>query len=893
MRAAFLRLLFVAGACVSSTFGQTPAGTLDLEALARTGESTWLTWDALPDVPDELGLAGAFVGVHDDVLIVAGGANFPVPEGAAGLWDAATTKVYSDAIHVLLRDGDEYTWKTVEAKLPRPIAYGASVSTHLGVYCVGGQDNDQAYADTFFLAWDAASQNVLVQESEPLPEASTAGQAVWMNDAVWVWTGQSGTGADSASSHLWQRVLEGESDWTAQPDLPAHARTMAQLVVQHDGYDKALYLIGGRYEDANDAASQAAPLGLHFLRETWQFKPDRLEGEPWQRKADAPVPLAAGNALPTGQSHVFVLGYATGESIAAACAANGGTPDWANFDHPGFPRTALAYHTITDTWTEAGALPLNQVTTPAVRWGEDMLVISGEAAPKVRSRVVWRYSVNSRARNFTGFDYAVVVLYLLCMIGVGVWFAFRNKSTDDFFRGGKHIPWWAAGCSIYATMLSSLTFIGLPGKTFAQDWAYFSGALMIVAVSPIAVYGALPFFRKIDATSAYEYLEKRFNRTVRLFGSACFTVFHLFRMAIVMSLTALALAICTPMDPVQSVLLMGVLSIAYCAMGGIEAVVWTDTIQTVVLLGGALIALLFMLQGAGEAPLDVAFANDKTRWLTWNWDVTSTHAAVWVMVIGGLFQNVSSYTADQAVVQRYMTTPDKRLAARAIWTNAALVIPGALVFYALGTGLYLFYRTNPGALDPTITTDQILPYYIGTQLPAGLAGLIIAGVFAAAQSTVSTSMNSISTTTVTDFLRPFNACASDKGYLRAARAITVVAGIIGTALGLFFIDPSFRSLLDEFLKVVGMFMGLLGGLFLLGVLTRRTTGLGAMIGAVVGVSVMISLWKFTAVHAAIYPAFGVLSCFLVGWLVSWVLPRERSVRGLTIYTINEPLGSED
>ena len=215
------------------------------------------------------------------------------------------------------------------------------------------------------------------------------------------------------------------------------------------------------------------------------------------------------------------------------------------------------------------------VTTPAVRWGEDMLVISGEAAPKVRSRVVWRYSVNSRARNFTGFDYAVVVLYLLCMIGVGVWFAFRNKSTDDFFRGGKHIPWWVAGCSIYATMLSSLTFIGLPGKTFAQDWAYFSGALMIVAVSPIAVYGALPFFRKIDATSAYEYLEKRFNRTVRLFGSACFTVFHLFRMAIVMSLTALALAICTPMDPVQSVLLMGVLSIAYCAMGGIEAVVWT------------------------------------------------------------------------------------------------------------------------------------------------------------------------------------------------------------------------------------------------------------------------------------------------------------------------------
>ncbi len=154
-------------------------------------------------------------------------------------------------------------------------------------------------------------------------------------------------------------------------------------------------------------------------------------------------------------------------------------------------------------------------------------------------------------------------------------------------------------------------------------------------------------------------------------------------------------------------------------------------------------------------------------------------------------------------------------------------------------------------------------------------------------------MNSISTTTVTDFLRPLGAFSSERGYFRAARGITIIAGVLGTSIGLFFIDPSYRSLLDQFLKVVGMFMGLLGGLFLLGVLTRRTTGLGAMIGAVVGVSVMVWLWKFTAVHAAIFPAFGVLSCFLVGWLVSWVLPRERSVRGLTIYTINEPLGSED
>jgi len=887
----------------------TAPGTLDLAGLQRTGKSTWLTWEALPDVPDPLGVAGPFGGLHEggagaaesSVLILAGGASFPVPAGAAGLWDERTVKVYTDAVHVLTRAGDEYTWQGDAGRLPRAVGYGASVSTPHGLLCVGGQDDERAYSSAFLLQWDPAKEVVRVVVLPDLPENSAGGQAVWMNDSAWVWTGQTGTGADSATNHLWKLPLQGAVAtalpaglaWEAQPDLPGHGRTMPQMAVQHDGYDPAIYLIGGRYKGANDPGAQAAPLGLLFLREVWQFKPDPLDRAAWQRKSDSPVALAAGSALPYGQSHVFVLSYATGAALAEACAAGDGSPDWSTFDHPGFPRQALAYHTITDSWTEAGALPVNQVTSPAVRWGSDMLVISGEAQPKVRSRAAWRFTANSRSRSFAGLDYAVVGLYLLSMIGVGVWFSSRNKNTDDFFRGGKHIPWWAAGCSIYATMLSSLTFIGLPGKTFAQDWAYFSGALMIVAVSPVAVYVALPFFRKLDATSAYEYLEKRFNRSVRLFGSACFTVFHLFRMAIVMSLTALALAICTPLDPAQSVLLMGLLSIAYCAMGGIEAVIWTDTIQTAVLLGGALIALLFMLQAADGAPVEVAMDHDKLRWLTWNLDVTSTHVAVWVIVVGGLFQNISSYTADQAVVQRYMTTPDEKLAARAIWTNAALVIPGALVFYAMGTGLFLFYRSHPGELDPTITTDQILPFYIGTQLPAGLAGLIIAGVFAAAQSTVSTSMNSISTTTVTDFLRPIGACASDRSYLRAARMITIAAGVIGTGLGLFFIDPSYRSLLDQFLKVVGMFMGLLGGLFMLGVLTRRTTGLGALVGALVCVSVMVCLWKFTAVHAAIYPCFGVLSCFAAGWVVSWFLPREHSIQGLTIFTINDPLGSDE
>ena len=266
-------------------------------------------------------------------------------------------------------------------------------------------------------------------------------------------------------------------------------------------------------------------------------------------------------------------------------------------EHPGFPKEALLYHTITDTWTSAGAVPMNHVTTVPVAWDGALVIPSGEIRPRVRSPKIWSAVPRPNQRGFGAVNYGVLILYLLLMVGVGAYFAKKNKTTDDFFRGGKQMVWWAAGCSIFATMLSSLTYTGLPSKAFAQDWVYAVGNMMIPVVAFAAVYVALPFYRRIDATSAYEYLEKRFSRAIRMFGSVFFTLFHIFRMAVVMSLTGLALAAATPLTPAQSVILMGVLSILYCAMGGIEAVIWTDTIQTFVLLGGAIVAFVLLMGG--------------------------------------------------------------------------------------------------------------------------------------------------------------------------------------------------------------------------------------------------------------------------------------------------------
>ena len=413
---------------------------------------------------------------------------------------------------------------------------------------------------------------------------------------------------------------------------------------------------------------------------------------------------------------------------------------------------------------------------------------------------------------------------------------------------------------------------------------------MIPLVAVIAVYVALPFYRGIDATSAYEYLEKRFNRGTRLFGSASFTLFHVFRMAVVMSLTGMALAVATPLTPTQSVLVMGGMSILYCTMGGIEAVIWTDTVQTVILLGGALIALFVLISGIDggwQGFIDNSQALEKFKISNLNLDATSAQIALWVIVVGGIAQNVSSYTADQAVVQRYMTTETRRFAARSIWLNAGLAIVATFLFFGLGTALHAFYQSNPEKLDPSITTDQIFPLFIAHEMPIGLAGLIVAGIFAAAQSTVSTSMNSTATTLVTDFLQPLNVCRTDLGYLRLARILTLVIGVLGTLIGLLFVNPDIKSLFDEFLKIIGLFMGVLGGLFVLGATTKRANGSGALAGAIVGALTMYWVWKETPINGYLYTAIGIGVCFVVGYGVSLLGParKENELAGLTIYTM--------
>ncbi len=864
---------------VGASTGQesTPATSL--------GTNSLLSFSPLPELPDPLGVAGPFVGVHRGALIVAGGANFPVAEGA-DLW--TVPKVWHRQSWVLLRESDGRAEWHAGAPLENPRAYGASASTPDGVVCVGGSDGERTYSDAFLLQWDPLQEALTQVSLPPLPQPMAHGSAALVGDWVYVTSGQSTLSLDSTGVGFWRMDLSNPTAWEALPDLPTPSRAFQLLIAQHNGFEDCIYLLGGRRQNPEVPGLG----GIVCSGDLHEFSPSRHQTRQdsdslppaWRVRASAPQPTMAGTAIGVGQSHIFVLGGASGALLAKQVS----DPDFVK-SHPGFEPRALAYHTITDTWIDAGATPVNQVTTHAVKWNGAIVIPSGEVRPRVRTREVWQVSLKDSERGFGALNLTVLGAYLLAMVGVGVYFMRRNKNTDDYFRGGKRIAWWAAGCSIFATMLSSITFMAIPAKAFAQDWVYLLGNMMILPVAPLIVFLVLPFFRRIDATSAYEYLELRFNRAVRQFASALFILFHLFRMGIVMSLAGLALAAATPLSGTQCVWVMGSLSILYCTMGGIEAVIWTDTIQTVVLLGGALVCLVLMIMrldgGLGQA-LDTAFAHDKLHGFNFHLDATSANLAVWVVVIGALGQTISSYTADQAVVQRYMTTSSKRQAAQSIWMATALAVPASVLFFALGTGLFVFYHAHPERLDPSFMTDQIFPLFIVEEVPVGLAGLIVAGIFAAAQSTVSTSMNSTATAVVTDFLRPMGACKSEAGYLGAARWVTLLLGIVGTLLGLLFVSPEIKSLFDQFLRIIGIFMGVLGGLFVLGMFTKRCTGLGAMVGVTSGAALLFTMPLVSDISGYLYASIGIATCLFIGYGVS-LLTRspQMDLRGLTLHTL--------
>ncbi|WP_434940135.1 sodium:solute symporter family transporter [Shewanella sp. HL-SH8] len=859
---------------------------------------------------------GAFISSNNDGLLISSGlmrSELMSSEiNSANLTSTAAIIAQSLANHnqfntMFVVSGDNIFSSSLSAELGNR-AYASAVNFNGTTLVVGGISQQNASASVNLLSWQASSKILHSYSLPPLPQATKSPSAVIFNNTLYVLTGSDESNqffaldlsallnADGLLS-LNQTDIERFTQntlWQTLPALPfasGHKQYQngVQLAVQDDGSGPKIFAMGG-YQLPLQSLNFKADISA--LTHHWKYDPlAKVADQTWQDLGDITIDKSLLNdrinALSTlGQSHILAF-----TNQGRTLSFNAITNSWTQY----LAENIDATNTLADDQTDLNH-HLNQSATFI---SESVTSYRGEIFSLNRNKdnqgslILWQASLKQPAKNFGWVNMTVLVVYLVCVVLLGLFFVFKNNNTDDYFRGGQSIPWWAAACSIYATMLSSLTYVALPAVVYQSNWLLLIGIWMIIAVAPLAIYVAMPFFRQIDATSAYEYLSKRFNMGVRLFASGLFTLFHIGRMGIVMALTALALSAVTPLSASDSVLIMGVLCLIYCTMGGIEAVIWTDTLQTIVLIIGAItcfIIIIMGLEGGLSDFVSIGLNDNKFTMVNADFSLDSiTSLSIWVIVIGGIGQNLSSYTADQAVVQRYMVTKDPREASKSIWANAVIAAPGALLFFCIGTGLYAFYQLHPEKLDPTIQIDQIFPTFIATELPIGVAGLIVAGIFAAAQSTVSTSMNSIATTLVTDFIRPFNLVKTEQGYMNAARWLTFIMGALGTLAGLIFINPEIRSLMEAYFKVIGMFMGALGGLFVLGALTKKANSFGAIIGILAGVTTMISAWQLGWANGYLYATLGIVSCLVFGYLTSLLTQttkdRHRDLTGLTLYTM--------
>lgn len=878
-------------------------------------------WEKLPAMPDAHGFAGVYAGVvtdgsGGDTLLVAGGANFP----DKAPWDGGK-KVYHQGVFALpLVEGGG--WRKLDQEWPEPVAYGMSVNLGWGrCLFLGGKgiaaDGAGEVTLSSVRSVSMAGGTLFVEDLPVLPEGRAEGVAAAVGNLVIVAAGvtDSAGGNDlmTLRSVLALDTSKPRDDWKwealpwpeSAPGVPARGRMHPACGVR----DGKFYLFGGRdFPDpaVSDERASERILGADFLSDCHAFD---VRTRSWRRLADLPCGLSAApsTAVPVGATHLALLGGVTVEFLRAQIAARPET-NGQGAGHPGFSPEIRVYDTLTNTWAEAGSMPKRvetdhatnpagsnwaPVTTPAVLWKGKVIIPTGEVKPGIRSPQVILGKIVGKPVHFGWINWSVVGIYLLGMVGVGWWFMRREAagSTDAYFRGGQRVPWWVAGLSIFATMLSALTFMGIPARAYQTDVTWYIGQLPILLVVPVVVSCYLPFFRKLDLTSAYEYLERRFNLATRIFASLSFILFHVGRIAIVLYLPALALAAVSDIQVVPAILMIGVLCVIYTVMGGIEAVVWTDAIQALVLMVGAVLCLVLVLSridgGIGHV-YEIANADNKLfENLRWdNFDVMDGTASAVVLFVAFFFNSLVPYTSGQDVVQRYVTTKDIVAARRSLWTTMWMSILGSMIFFALGIAIYAFYKTHPGQLDPAMAkTDSILPFYIMQQLPVGVSGLIIAAIFAAAQSTISSSLNSVATAWIKDFdTRLIRPDRDDATYLSAAKWVVLVVGIAGTGVACVMAHSNIESAFKAFNSLIGLTAGALGGLFALGVFTRRANGTGALAGAATGFCSVLGLYfSGSDVSGLLYGFIGFAACVVAGYITSLVSGpdrgRELSVHG--------------
>ncbi|MDG1892577.1 MAG: sodium:solute symporter [Verrucomicrobiota bacterium] len=521
-------------------------------------------------------------------------------------------------------------------------------------------------------------------------------------------------------------------------------------------------------------------------------------------------------------------------------------------------------------------------------------------------------------------DLLVLLLYMGGVFGLGCWFVRKSGKPNEFMAAGRSLPGWAIGLSIFGTYVSSIGFLGNTGKAYGSNWNSWVFGLSLPIAAFIAVKWFIPIYRSGQEVSAYYHLEKRFGPWARTYALVCYLLAQLARIGTILYLVALALAPLTGWSVTTIILVTGILVTFYTLIGGIEAVIWTDVVQSIVLILGALLCAVLIIRGMPEGLgqlFEIARDNEKFELGSFEMSpvsLTFETPTFWIVLLYGIFINLQNFGIDQSFVQRYVTAKSDKDAKFSVWLATLLFPAMSAVFFFIGTGLFSLYEANPDMLDevrsqvaitqlqqdgkevteaaiaetantlkPADIGDKVLPHFIVNKLPVGLAGLLIAAIFAAAMSSMDTSLNSSATLYLCDIHKRYlNPNANDRQAMRVLYTATVIMGVAGTFTALAMINV--RNALDAWWKLQGIFTGGMLGLFLLGLISRRAHNAHAVVAAVVGI--LLIMWMslsqtegwmkavggyINPLHSFMTIVIGTSSIVLVGMLASRLLGHSK------------------
>lgn len=664
---------------------------------------------------------------------------------------------------------------------------------------------------------------------QPLPALAVLGAPrLTLHEDVVTLVGQ---GPNGENRLLRLALTEQPLRWTTEADAPRGE--VAALV----GQAGALYLI------TNDGRGQR--------QWRWTAKTG------WQARSTPSLPVS-GTSRSIGQAGILYLAQGTGS------------------------RTLITYNTITDAWSTIPANVPNAAS--AIAFNSGIVTLDQQDSRLIVTDLQLEY----QRRALGVLDWSIITAYLVAMLAIGFYFWSRSRmgSTSEFFLGSRTIPFWAAGISMFATNTSSISYLAVPAKAFDTDWQYMMSKVVTVFALMAVAYFIIPMFRRLNLVSVFGYLESRFHPTIRMLSSALAILMHVGgRMGIVLFLPALAIGTITGTNVILCILVIGICTIVYTALGGMKAVVWTDFFQVVVLFGGAFFAIGFIVYTVGATQIyDTAMEFDKTKMLNVSFDFTTP--TIWGFIILYTFDTVLTFPKDQVLMQRVLSTPNEKEASRSVWFFALILMPAGFVFYIIGTTLFAYYRANPGRLDPLLPVDAVFPAFIGTELPQGVTGIIIAGLFAAAMGTLSGTINSVATLLSVDFYEKFRRePPTQKQSVRFAEWMTVLIGVVGIVLAIILSRLDVRSLLDLTIELFGLLGGSCAGAYTLGMFTKRANWQGTAIGIVSATVLTLVCWLFSLVHPYFYLAIAIVASIAIGYVASLFFPppRAEQLKGLTIY----------